>query len=403
MRIFYYCSTLTILMISCGPKSLPRTRDLSGEVAGIVVDHRGRPVPATNVVATREDTHEEVAISRTREDGTFVLAIGKANVRLTTTTATEWGDIEHVHAGLDRVRFSLVTDCEPTRGRIKFEGGSPRALALLRVMSFEQKLISNISLDPDKDGSFSLCLPASEYFLKEGEHLAPRNVIFSVPAPAMLQLDLSSKELSESTPGTPLGVPELSRTDFSSTLPSSVRVLGLGESNHGSHEFTKERTALAIDLARANKLDLVLIEAGYGECLALDEYIKGSRLDIDSIMASLHYWIWDTSSLLEAIEAFRDYNKLAANKISLAGFDIQLTHGSRKYFDIAMAYRMYHLLFSRAWTPTKGRCGTRRTTMSGPQFVLSSSRSQPGPRWGDSRRLRTGARSLRVRCSSVLI
>jgi erythromycin esterase len=112
-------------------------------------------------------------------------------------------------------------------------------------------------------------------------------------------------------------------------LQDSIRLLGLGESNHGSHEFTRERAQLAIALARQKSFTLVLIEAGYGEALALDAYIKGADISLDAALGRLGYWMWNTTTFRDALGEIRSYNQTAPleRKITICGVDVQRTEG----------------------------------------------------------------------------
>lgn len=76
-----------------------------------------------------------------------------------------------------------------------------------------------------------------------------------------------------------------------------------------------------------------MIEAGYGEVLALDDYVNGGVVEIERAVEELGYWMWDTKTFIQALVDIRNYNATvpADKRIHLIGFDVQDTGGAIKY------------------------------------------------------------------------
>ena len=119
------------------------------------------------------------------------------------------------------------------------------------------------------------------------------------------------------------------RADFVEKSQMSARLIGLAESNHGTQEFVSEQVAVSLELARKYGFQLIMIEAGYGEALALERYVNGLDVDVVAAIGSLGYWTWNTQGFLDALSQIRAYNQSVApdRRVHLVGVDIQSTEG----------------------------------------------------------------------------
>jgi erythromycin esterase len=184
-----------------------------------------------------------------------------------------------------------------------------------------------------KDGQFALCVPSAFYILTLPKELVAQKSFLFVPAEEPLVFRTSSKVEAERVPSSLEGISPQALESFVSALPATVRVLGIAEANHGTREFNEERTRIAIELARRKNFLLIMIEAGYGETIALDAYIGGANIDIMKAVEHLGYWPWDTKTFLESLEQLRSYNTQipSERRIHLVGFDVQSTTGAVDY------------------------------------------------------------------------
>ena len=103
-----------------------------------------------------------------------------------------------------------------------------------------------------------------------------------------------------------------------------VQIFGFGEATHGTKEFAQIKFKFLKYLVQEQGLKNVAIEASYGNCLAINQYIKGKEGDARELLKKLEYWIWNTDEMLEVIEWMRNYNleKEPSAQINFYGIDI---------------------------------------------------------------------------------
>jgi erythromycin esterase len=298
----------------------------------VVVQKNGKPSVMTVVLLTDLTTHEMVAITKTDHNGRFRVAIPQKSVALTATAEREVAYVPHVDGDSEGSPIQLGTDCFELQGRVELIG-YPRTDVFVRFSRISKELGDSFGAILGPDGRYHVCLPSAFYEIKLPESLAPRQNFQFVPRseplsfrtakPAEIERALESRE----------GLSPDSAASFVAGLPVGVKVLGIAETNHGSREFSDERTRLAIELARKKDFSLVMIEAGYGEALPLDEYIGGANVDIVRAVERLGYWVWDTKTFLDALEQLKAYNAQlpSARRIHIVGFDVQTTAGAVDY------------------------------------------------------------------------
>ena len=104
-------------------------------------------------------------------------------------------------------------------------------------------------------------------------------------------------------------------------LDSETRIISLGESVHGSRTFLEQENKIIKSLIEKD-FTLIGFETPITIGVRLDEYIKGRRNDIDSILYSDHFNFYNNFYTKELFKYLRDYNERNNNKISVFGFDI---------------------------------------------------------------------------------
>jgi erythromycin esterase len=124
------------------------------------------------------------------------------------------------------------------------------------------------------------------------------------------------------------------RLDDQSSIPDldpimnaigSRAIVGVGEASHGSHEFFVMRQALLKRLIAERGFRLIGIEAGVADGHAIDQYINGAAVDLDSVMAKQKFWIYDTDEFRDIARWLRSENARRPTnlRIHLYGYDIQ--------------------------------------------------------------------------------
>jgi erythromycin esterase len=292
----------------------------------------GTPAAHAIVVLTDLKTQGELAVTRTDDQGRFKVDMPGGDVALTATAPGQMAYIESVDVSTDGPPIALGTDCVDAQGRIEIVDRAEEPITI-RMDRLGRDVGDTFGASLEADGQFRVCLPPAAYAAGFPPEFAYRQNVLAVPSSVKPSFRTAKTTSVERVLDSLQGIEPESVRSFAAGLPSTVRVLGIGESNHGTREFSDERTHLAIELARKRDFNLVMIEAGYGETLQLDRYIGGAKLDIADAVQKLGYWTWDTKTFLDSLEQLRRYNASTplARRIRIVGFDVQDTEGAIAY------------------------------------------------------------------------
>jgi erythromycin esterase len=108
-------------------------------------------------------------------------------------------------------------------------------------------------------------------------------------------------------------------------LFSSKSIIGMGEATHGTREFFEIKGDFFRWLVNDCNYRIFGIEATYGGCCYINDFVQSGVGDIDSVMVYLDFWTWQTEEVRELILWIKDYNAQAENveKLHFYGFDMQ--------------------------------------------------------------------------------
>lgn len=124
-------------------------------------------------------------------------------------------------------------------------------------------------------------------------------------------------------------------------LFSSKSIIGMGEATHGSREFFEIKNGVFQWLVNNCNYRVFGIEATYGGCCYINDFVKSGEGNIDSVMVYLDFWTWQTEEVRDLILWIKDYNAQAEQleKISFYGFDMQNFYSPVQYLnDYAKKY-----------------------------------------------------------------
>ncbi len=103
------------------------------------------------------------------------------------------------------------------------------------------------------------------------------------------------------------------------------KVIGIGESTHGTSEFTSMRHRIFKYLVKKHQFNTVFLEANFGACERINRYIHGDNDTIQKALDEVILFPWRTEEMLEFIEWMREYNeKEDIHKIEFVGIDMTL-------------------------------------------------------------------------------
>ena len=103
-----------------------------------------------------------------------------------------------------------------------------------------------------------------------------------------------------------------------------VRIVGLGEETHGTHEFFQLKRRLIEYLVKEAGFTVFAMELSYAASLDINEYVLNGKGDRDKALAKQGTWAWDTQEVSELLEWLRQYNSSvpAEKKVRFVGIDI---------------------------------------------------------------------------------
>ena len=118
-------------------------------------------------------------------------------------------------------------------------------------------------------------------------------------------------------------------------LFDNKKVIGVGESTHGTSEFTTLRNRFFKFLISDKQFDTFFLEADFGLCNKINEYVSGTSDSLASAIKGLKLWPWMTIEMKELIESIKYYNISRPNKkISVIGCDMQFISDDLKELNI---------------------------------------------------------------------
>lgn len=104
----------------------------------------------------------------------------------------------------------------------------------------------------------------------------------------------------------------------------NVKIFGFGEATHGTKEFFDLKHKFFKYLVNNYNLKIFAIEANFGDCLAINSYIRKGEGNPKELLSKINYWIWNTDEMLSLIEWMRLYNsnKIPEEQLSFYGIDV---------------------------------------------------------------------------------
>lgn len=282
------------------------------------------------VVVTDLASSQECAVTRVNAEGTFEVEVSAIQVALAISNPKGWAYLPKVDVRGRGLDIELNRECMPFRGKIEAVGEVPPNVDLLRIGRISNDVGDTFAASLDRDLRFEACLPGAQYQVVLPSQFANRLIAASIPQQAPLSVHAVTHQAAKAAPQEPLHLEHLSQGEFVKQLPEDVRLLALAETNHGTREFTLERTSLMLALARDSAFTTVLLEAALGGVLPANAYIHGAAVDLDVAISRMGFWLWKTDELREALKAFRAYNQTVApaRQINIMGIDVQQPEGA---------------------------------------------------------------------------
>jgi len=113
----------------------------------------------------------------------------------------------------------------------------------------------------------------------------------------------------------------------------NIEIFGMGEATHGTKEFFEIKAKTFEYLVNHCNYKVFGIEASYGECNYINDYLNSGIGNIDSVMLNFDFWTWRTQEVKNLLLWIKDYNqnKPDSQKVRFYGFDMQDAYSPVKY------------------------------------------------------------------------
>lgn len=108
------------------------------------------------------------------------------------------------------------------------------------------------------------------------------------------------------------------------TLGTDKTIVGLGESTHGTKEFTLIRAEMVKVLITKYDYRIFILEAEYAPCENINAYLHSGIGNADSLLRTVRLWPWINEDFLSLLVWIKDYNlEHPEKKVRFYGMDSQ--------------------------------------------------------------------------------
>lgn len=108
------------------------------------------------------------------------------------------------------------------------------------------------------------------------------------------------------------------------------KIVGLGESTHGSSEVYKMKYRISEYLIKNLNYNIFSLEANMPESYLMNNYINKNIDSPQNVLSGMYFWLWQTQETLNFVEWLKLHNKNMNNKVLFDGFDMQYYFGALK-------------------------------------------------------------------------
>lgn len=120
-------------------------------------------------------------------------------------------------------------------------------------------------------------------------------------------------------------------------IVGDARIIAVGEPVYGAREIALVKRRMFEYLVRNKGVRAVVVEAGWSESMAIDEYLHTGSGNPEELLTRLRTWTWNTSEALDLVRWMRRYNESAppSKRLHFVGADMIFTSAA------AFALRSY--------------------------------------------------------------
>jgi erythromycin esterase len=319
---------------------LPAKGPPAVDIAGKVVDKDGKPVPGA-LVATKTYYSETTPIRiLADQEGKFTFRLLPGGYMLSATASELTGGVlpfRNFQKDVNNLVITLAGEGFTIKGKVKTpQGLIPQEAYVVanKLDSFGGDLFYS---EVQADGSYQVTVPKGTAYKVQldtpGMKAMPMVTRSGSDAPCDLEALVPQQVPEEVVSWIKQQAVVLQTTEaghgFADLQPlkeiiTDARVVGLGETSHGTREIFRMKHRLLEFLVTEMGFTVFVMEVSWSEALAVNDYVLNGKGDPARLMAGMHV-VWDTREVLALIEWMRAYNANPAHreKVKFYGADIQ--------------------------------------------------------------------------------
>jgi erythromycin esterase len=292
---------------------------------GIAAYEDGTPAPGASIAITSLASGTEAAVITADRDGRFATMLEAGEYALAVTTEHGFSWVESTHVPNRDAKITLSRSCSALTGHAKGSVAGTQISLARKSPHTGDIFIANVL----PDGRFIVCLPQGRYSALLRGPVVSFVVAIDLPAPpatpTKLEIDGYAANVIKQPPRDVVPVSATLDQLVGDIIQSDARLIGVGESTHGTAELVTSRATLTFELIRRADVRLVLFEVDAILATAIDDYVMGGNVDLSKAVASLGFWVTDTEELVRFFKDMREHNATARNKVRVWGIDVQNT------------------------------------------------------------------------------
>ncbi len=186
----------------------------------------------------------------------------------------------------------------------------------------------------DGQGRFAACLPPDRYLVSiDAEHvISTPGTVDAGDAIGTVTVTTHARAVADAPLTAAYRIPAGTAATLLAAIPRAVRVIGIGEPDHGSRAYLAVRAELVLAAAQADRLSAVVLEAGTAETIPLDDYVMGGDIDVRLAVSKIGFWTWDTEEFLAFLAQLRAHNQAnPTRRVRVLGCDVQFSEAAVDY------------------------------------------------------------------------
>ena len=108
------------------------------------------------------------------------------------------------------------------------------------------------------------------------------------------------------------------------SILSEAKVVGLGETTHGTHDIYQLKHRLVEYLVVELNFNVLAFEASLSACNAINDYVLGGKGDLASAVTEQGYVVWDIEEFVDLVKWLREHNNTVPDdsKVRFQGLDL---------------------------------------------------------------------------------